>query len=371
VAYLSSGVSKSDFLARLRLSLEDADTSSRPLPQSDPSTSATSHHDNQDPPAAREPEPETSVAEESTDNNVAATPPVSNATGKRPEKAKKHESQDTSSSEVSSRQDYVKQQRMREQAAKAERARILQRIRSDREEWKHKEQVQQGASAAPGKESTPRSESQRTTSLNQPRSTQQFRIQVRLFDGSTIRSTFSSDQTIGTDVRQWVDQQVASANVPYTLKQVLAPLPNRTISMSDEEESLRSLALGPSATLVMVPIQSYTNAYTGSEPGLVYRGISGGYGLVRSAVGSIYDGLSTFLGLGQTPSTSGSETQGNNSAGAPGSGFNDGAGSTSSGEGIKIRTLADQRRERGDQQFYNGNQVSPLIACWRPPERQI
>ena len=111
-------------------------------------------------------------------------------------------------------------------------------------------------------------DTQRQTSAR-PAKSKVCAVQVRLLDGSTIRSRFPSDQTLRTHVRAWVDEQRSDGDVPYTFKQILAPKPNRAITISEEDESLQSLGLTPSATLVMVPVQGSIAAYGNGGAGLL------------------------------------------------------------------------------------------------------
>ncbi len=193
----------------------------------------------------------------------------------------------------------------------------------------------------------------RHTSLRPSLSSKDCAVQVRLLDGSTIRSRFPSDHTLRTHVRAWVDEQRSDGDVPYTFKQILAPKPNRAITISEEEESLQSLGLTPSATLVMVPVQGSIAAYGSGGPGLLSRGLSAGYGLVSGGVGAVTGVLGAVLGVGQAaqPASEGS---------APSSGDSRSSHTTplSTTGGINVRTLRDQQTTRDDQQFYNGNQVS-------------
>lgn len=195
-------------------------------------------------------------------------------------------------------------------------------------------------------------ETRRHTSLR-PSSSKECAVQVRLLDGSTIRSRFPSDHTLRTHVRAWVDEQRSDGDVPYTFKQILAPKPNRAITISEEEESLQSLGLTPSATLVMVPVQGSIAAYGGGGPGLLSKGLSAGYGLVSGGVGVVTGALGAVLGVGQA-------AQPASTASAPSSGDSQSSHTTPSSTtgGVNVRTLRDQQAARDDHQFYNGNQVS-------------
>ena len=196
------------------------------------------------------------------------------------------------------------------------------------------------------------------------------RLSVRLLDGATIRNTFPATAKLDPDIRAWISSQSPElAARPYTFRQILAPAPARTLSMSDEREGLCDMGLAPSATLVLVPLQhgSYVEAYGDAGSGVwsllsVPRSVAAGaYGLVASGV----DAVTGALGWnGHPPATQGQSP--GLAGGQPGDGgVDDGegaqAGQTRTQPGnVRIRTLADQR-ERGtrrEQEFYNGNQVS-------------
>lgn len=185
-----------------------------------------------------------------------------------------------------------------------------------------------------------------------PSSSKDCAVQVRVLDGSTIRSRFPSHQTLRTHVRAWVDEQRSDGDVPYTFKQILAPKPNRAITISEEEESLQDLGLTPSATLVMVPVQGSIAAYGSGGPGLLSRGFSAGYGLVSGGVGVVTGALGAVLGVGQSPQPA-------NTPPVSSSGDARSLLSTppSTAGGINVRTLRDQQAAGDDHQFYNGNQV--------------
>lgn len=175
-------------------------------------------------------------------------------------------------------------------------------------------------------------------------------VQVRLFDGSTIRSRFPSSGTLLKDVRPWVDGK-QEGDVPYTFKQVLSPLPNKNIETSEEERTLQALGLTPSATLILIPVSGYISAYEGNT-GVISRAVSGGYGLVSSGVGLITGVLGSFLG-------------GTPAAPAPHAPEPTSAQPSAS---INVRTLRDQEPKKDDQQFYNGNAVSLVYFHGRDVE---
>ena len=180
---------------------------------------------------------------------------------------------------------------------------------------------------------------------------------MRLYDGSTIRRRFSINQSLGIHVRPWIGEHGSDYDSPYTIKQILAPLPNRTFSVSEEKESLHSLGLTPSATLVVVPVRSHFAAYPGDQS-ILSRGVSAVYHLFNSLVNIIIGIFRTFLATAQTTPT---ESQAN-SAPTHDQGPLEHRSSVDTGPRINVRTLRDQGDDHDDHQFYNGNQVSQRPA---------
>lgn len=182
----------------------------------------------------------------------------------------------------------------------------------------------------------------------------QYRLQVRLFDGSSIRSSFAPSQTIRRDVRPWIDGQITEGKRPYNLKHILTPLPNHTLTIAEEEQTLEELGWGSSANLVMVPISSYTEAYSSSASSLPVRAVSSVYGLVSSAVGLATGLVGSLLPFGSGQTTPPEESPATNT---PSSGGSTPRPRVPASRGPNIRTLRDQAAEQDDRQFYNGNQV--------------
>ncbi|KAH8601951.1 hypothetical protein B0O99DRAFT_607812 [Bisporella sp. PMI_857] len=240
---------------------------------------------------------------------------------------------------------YALMQKKRQQEARDERARILKRVEDDKAERRNREEqrkaqakaiqeAQSGDSVAPSSSITPSAKSDSKVCA----------LQVRLFDGSTIRSRFPAEATLRGDVRTWIDKQMTD-DVPYNFKHVLTPLPNRNISISEEEESLRTQGLTPSATLILVPVQGAISAYEGGgATGLVSSAVSAGYGLVSSGVGMVTGVLGSFLGGGATPAPPQPESTEAITTSPPSANIN-------------VRTLRDQDRPE-DNQFYNGNALN-------------
>ncbi|XRM43207.1 hypothetical protein ABZX51_006404 [Aspergillus tubingensis] len=202
---------------------------------------------------------------------------------------------------------------------------------------------------------TPKEPATQPAERRPPSPPKQYRLQVRLFDGSSVRSSFTPTQTIRNDVRPWLDSQMEERS-PYNLKHILTPLPNRTLTIADEEQTLAELGLGSSANLVMVPIHSYTEAYSGAGASLPVRAVSSAYGLVSSAVGTATGLVGSFFGYGTTQS-SGNEAAPAAST-APSGSSDAGRRRVNASRGPIIRTLRDAQNEGDDRQFYNGNQLN-------------
>ncbi|KOS21905.1 UBX domain-containing protein 7 [Escovopsis weberi] len=227
-----------------------------------------------------------------------------------------------------------------------ERKRILRNIDADKEERRlrasarEKQRIdsQQVGDVASALTSAPRTALPSTT-----RATEIASLQVRLFDGSTIRSRFQTAMTL-LDVRQWVDENKGANKLPYTFKQVLTPLPNKNIDETEERKTLGELGLMPSSTLVLIPTQRHSSAYD--------RGSSGGFGffgffaLILSFFSWLAGLFHIFTGRGSRQEDSGPR-QPDNEATASARDVNH--------QARDLRNRADRRR---DQQLYNGNSLN-------------
>ncbi|MCJ1479709.1 hypothetical protein MMC13_008395 [Lambiella insularis] len=249
---------------------------------------------------------------------------------------------------------YAQQQRRKQQEMRQERERILKVIDNDKLERKYKERLRKASSPTEtrsddGAGGLVDQQLSSETTQSTSRIPKDCAIQVRLFDCSTIRSRFPSDQNIRTDVRRWIDRRRKDGDAPYNFMQVLTPQPNREISISEEEESLQELGLAPSATLVMIPVHGYTAAYS-TDAGYVGKGFSLGYNTCSRGVGWIAEAVGNLLGLGpeaahpvQSARTIDTPIQGS---------------TETSQSGTRIRTLKDQQEYSDSQHFYNGNQLN-------------
>ncbi|KFY35384.1 hypothetical protein V494_05979 [Pseudogymnoascus sp. VKM F-4513 (FW-928)] len=209
---------------------------------------------------------------------------------------------------------YAALQKKRTQEAREERERVLKQIEDDKAERKardaaRKEQAKIAAGIEqPNPFTAPSSERGSIARADH------CALKIRLFDGSAISSRFPSDATLEGEVRKWVDQEQQVAESPYTFKHILTPFPNKEISISEEGKSLQDLGLVPNATLVLVPVKDFTPAY-GQGPGvtgLLSSGVSAGYGLVVSGLSTGFGFASRVLG-----SVVGESTQGGPPATAP------------------------------------------------------
>ncbi|KAL8794786.1 MAG: hypothetical protein Q9195_002740 [Heterodermia aff. obscurata] len=254
--------------------------------------------------------------------------------------------------------DYAKQQQKKKQEAKLERERILRDIENNKAERKEKEERRKALAHADAKEND-RAEGlgnlhlMRKMSQRHNKASNECAVQVRLFDGSTIRHRFPAEQSLRIHVRSWIAEQPSyGADTPYTFKQILTPKPNRSISIAEEEQSLYSLNFVPSATLLMLPVQSYTSAYT-SDQSILFRGVFASYNMVNSGVRMVTGALGYFLGMGGT-NTAGSRSE-------PIATFDPAPSlqrnSMDLRPQINVRTLRDQHEDHGKHQLYNGNQV--------------
>ncbi|KAK3048985.1 hypothetical protein LTR09_009639 [Extremus antarcticus] len=255
---------------------------------------------------------------------------------------------------------WIYQQKQRKDEAKKERERILAQIESDKQERKAQAQRRKDLEAASGAGAL--SDLPPTAHTNAPPTMNAHTtcaLQIRLFDGSSIRGKFDPNADIATAVRIWVKEASpeGGADIPFTFRQILAPNPSRTIEVSEEQQSLLELGLVPSATLVLVPIAGATSAYASNNSGYVNSiygtaswaasGVFGLLGSVWSYVPSVGSGASgPYIG------GTGDEQERSNAEGARM------AGSDSAPAGGAVKR-AQGRVKRGREEdvttFYNGN----------------
>ncbi|KAF2440233.1 hypothetical protein P171DRAFT_435065 [Karstenula rhodostoma CBS 690.94] len=351
---LSSGISQNDFINRIRKVL-----GAPPIPgtaESAPSTPVVSEPEStriaisQPTPPTRTPAAPTPPLSSVAKGKQKATPPAT-----KPEPS-------TSKAQQSAREAL----RKKKEEEREELARIKARIEADKAERKaqaeaRKTEREKLAQSEPTTSQFPTSTSSRGSNAKE------VHLNVRMFDGATVRSSFPRTANLQDDVRPWIDREfVARAenanerHPPYYFKQILAPLPSRELSAGDESQTLGDIDLAPSATLVLVPVKGYTEAYSGGSRGIVsgptgsvFNIVGGAFNLAGSAVGYVSNTLSSVLGGGGSARQDGQQqtgdgrSLGNTPQEQPGS------------AGIRVRTLADQRsREPRNEQLYNGNQLN-------------
>ncbi|OAQ99856.1 hypothetical protein LLEC1_05138 [Akanthomyces lecanii] len=166
-------------------------------------------------------------------------------------------------------------------------------------------------------------------------------IQVRLSNGSTLRNKFQAIECV-KDIRTWVDKERSDGKGPYYFKQILTPLPNKSIDTTEEDKSLRELGLSPSSTLLLIPIQRFAAAYEGqcSSQGFFSQLI----GLLLGA----FTWLMGLFGLGGA-AISQPEVQASNQQAAN-------AAATMRNQ--RVQAFQNPNDRRGDQQLYNGNSLN-------------
>jgi len=303
----------------------------------------------------------------STVQSPTSAPPALSEKAKGKQKATNVESKPLSSTQKES-QTAREALRKKRQEENEELKRIQARIEADKAERK---------AQAEARKAERKLQEQQATQIHQqlfPRTDSKARSQarevhlnVRLFDGHTVRATFPRTATLQDDVRPWIDQEFAvnaetpsARHPPYIFKQILAPLPSKELTMSEEDKALGDIDFAPSATLVLIPVQGYVDAYNGSGGGVVGSAVngvtgvvSGAFGLVSSVVGYVGSSLGSVIGYGAAPHNQ-EQASGSNEGSTASQPAQDSRGTA----GIRVRTLADQRaREPNNQQFYNGNQV--------------
>ncbi|KAK0763904.1 hypothetical protein N5P37_003294 [Trichoderma harzianum] len=310
--YISAGTSKEDFLRRILVafnaapqvvSAAAASSSSLPSPASSPATSPTrpaapvpaAAHASVLAPAPSTSPPPPSQAQTQSQSQTHA-PPASVQAAAQSEivnrilaeraaklKAQKEEAErkakeerakaqekakaeaqagaNTDGAKVYQQAEELKKKRLAEQE---ERRRILKRIEDDKEERRMRASAKEQQKIESQKADNASSASAKLSKLpSTTRVSEMASIQVRLFDGSTIRSRFKTASPL-KEVRRWVDEN-REGNAPYTFKQVLTPLPNKNIDATEENKALGELGLVPSSTLVLIPVQKYSSAYSAAE----------------------------------------------------------------------------------------------------------
>jgi hypothetical protein len=260
--------------------------------------------------------------------------------------------------------------RKKKKAEADELARIKARIEADKAARRlHAEQRKAEREKERKTEAQTATSSHPAPSIQGPRSqAKTVALNVRLFDGRTIRSTFPREASLQSEVRAWVDSEFSKLaqddeNInnkqlpPYYFRNVLAPQPSRELSVGDESQTLGDIDLAPSATLVLVPVKGYTDAYSGGESGGV---VGAATGLVSGILGFVGSTLGSIINYGAAPIAEANAQEPLHGGQRMGQRRNEEPTRDpvldNAGQGVRVRTLADQRAREG-QTFYNGNQV--------------
>ncbi len=274
----------------------------------------------------------------------------------RPDKGKGRAQDIQESKEQSqAREAWLYQQKLRKDEAKKERERILAQIENDKQNRKAQAQRRKDAEAAGGGGGYSKlpSTTETSTRSSAAKKHDTCALQVRLFDGSSIRAKFAADADIATAVRTWVKEASpeGGADIPFTFRQILAPQPSKTIEVGEEHHSLLDLGLVPSATLVLVPIAGATTAYASDSGGLY-----GAASWVANSAYGVFGELWRFLpSLSRAPAGApyiggtADELESSNREGARM------AGSDGAAPGGAVRGMRDTRTDDRTTTFYNGN----------------
>lgn len=389
--YISAGTSKGDFVSRVTKAFsaqtETQGQDSAPVAQTEPPTptSAAPSNTNSNPPSAQTtPSGQAHQASSTIEQPSGPTQAQLLAEAERRRQAARKEREQIEkerrrkekgkmpASQDSKQDDAVKkasqQLAERQRKAREDKARVLKLIEDDKAERRARSERQRTERQASVSEDVSESTSGAAVapSSSAVRRHDQCSIQVRLFDGSTIRTRFPTRVTISKDVRKWIDENRTDGKDPYTFKIILTPLPNKAIDhATEEDQTLEELGLAPSSTLVLTPVDRYANAYTNTNmnAGLT-NPVSRFVTTVLAVLVNILGGITAALGgLGHVGNADGSAGEGNH-AGASHHEQSDSQGqataSARDGSG-RIKGFQNPDDVKRDQQLYNGNSVSPLI----------
>ncbi|CAO3565183.1 unnamed protein product [Mortierella alpina] len=166
------------------------------------------------------------------------------------------------------------------------------------------------------------------------------RLNIRLFDGSSIRNTFKATDTL-QDVRNWINENQEGDENAYNIVQLI---PQRTFT--DETKLLRDLELCPSATLVLKKTATSSSAYGTAGDGAVPTLMSYGWSAVSLAGKLVSTAYSTAAYYNPLAS----------SGPASSSGSGNGANTRPASGGQADATGSSKKKDR--ESSYNGNSTS-------------
>ncbi|SMR62078.1 unnamed protein product [Zymoseptoria tritici ST99CH_1E4] len=332
----------------------------QPTPATEVSTSQAPHNINHMFPDRAQRLEEEKAKREAAEK--AAREARTNARRKEAEEAHAaHQANDSSKSKEAARRDWLVQQKKRQDEAKGEKQRILAQIEADKAERKARFQRAPVEAASTPLSPSADAASRRTGAGGM------CSLQIRLFDGTSIKGRFEPSATLSSGVRDWIKDSTSKeargsangADIPYTFKLIRAPQPSRSIEISEEHQSLYDLGLTPNATLVLQPVSGFSDAYSTDDRGYVSSALNLAYGAASKATGVLSSALAYVPGFG--PATSADDDRPSSSSRRDEDVSNlDGAADDAGSSRIKVRSLADQRadamRKEGKKtEFYNGN----------------
>jgi len=346
--YITPGVSKEDFTRRVQTAFSAPVQAAQPAPAQPISSSPQpAQNDAQEATTPQEADRSESVRRvlaeraarlQAEKEKAERKAKEAHAKAKEKAKAEAEAGANTEAARAYEQAELVKKKKKKDDE---ERQRILKRIADDkaerRERAAERERQRIGnqkiGDLAASLASAPETKLPSTTKISDTTA-----LQVRLFDGSTIRSRFQTKSSL-KEVRAWVDEKRHDGSLPYTFKQVLTPLPNKNIDATEESKDLAELGLAPSSTLVLIPVTNYTSAYEPASANILTR-------IIRLIVGLFtwVLGLLGFGGNGGSQPSSGSEAQ-------------DPAGTAAQGRS-RVQGFQNPNDRRRDQQLYNGNSLN-------------
>ncbi|KAF8436183.1 hypothetical protein BGX38DRAFT_1274583 [Terfezia claveryi] len=264
---------------------------------------------------------------------------------------------------------YLAEQRRRAQEAGVERERVKKLLEADkamrvaREKEAREAREQERGGGKSGSGGGAQEIGRRATSVD----SKECALSFRLLDGSALKHKFPAEVKLGVEVRKWIDlNRPDETDRPYTFTQLLTPFPNKQLSLSEENTSLKGLGLTPSATLVLTPsntIQASAYPSLSAIPSpwrlvsalttSVSSVVDMGYNAVTSAIGAVTGGQPAQPATTDTTNSVLQVQQGGSNSPRP---------SRGNGE-TRIRTIHDgsrgltEGRNTGNR-FYNGNQLN-------------
>ncbi|KAH6665858.1 hypothetical protein F5X68DRAFT_55248 [Plectosphaerella plurivora] len=355
--YIAAGVSKEDFVSRTLVSLT-------PTPAVQPGTSTTAsvvateaQPSNSSSSSAGPPTPTQAEEDAANVRNLLADRRVRLEAQRKAADRKAKEARaaraaaqasDMSPEAVEHRKHAERIKKQRQEAAE-ERNRVLKRIQDDKAE----RQARSAGAREPKIGDVAASLATVESSSMRP-SNGQAALQVRLFDGSSIRTRFDGKKaTLKNEVRAWIDEKRTDGDEPYVFKLLLPPPEaSKKIDETEEGKTLGELNLAPSATLLLSPVKKYVEAYGWSRGGVL--------GLPLVAFGFIAGFFAWLWGLimGVFSGIGGREDRAHAREESERQANEDQAARVREQRGARFAQFDNPNDRRGDQQLYNGNSLN-------------